>query len=116
MDADKLLAYVIERGASDLHLNVGIEPIIRIDGRLQKVEELPSTTAEDINGILEQVTNKEQREAFFKDKELDFSYQLPELGRHRVNALIQKGVISISFRLLSSVLSPLDTLGLPPIY
>jgi len=116
MDIDKLLALAIERSASDLHLNVGCEPVLRIDGRLKKFDDFPPTTEEEAIEVLEHVTNEEQRDKFFKEKELDFSYQLPELGRHRVNVLIQKGAISIAFRLLSAVLSPLESLGLPPIY
>ncbi len=116
MDIDKLLASAIERSASDLHLNVGTEPVLRIDGRLQRIAELPPTTEEEVMEVLEHVTTREQRDRFFEEKELDFSYQMPELGRHRVNALIQKGAISIAFRLLSVVLSPLESLGLPPIY
>ena len=116
MDVEKLLASAIERSASDLHLNVGSEPVLRIDGRLQKMAELPPITEEEAMEALEQVTTREQRDRFFEEKELDFSYQMPELGRHRVNVLIQKGVVSIAFRLLSAVLSPLESLGLPPVY
>ncbi len=116
MDIDKLLALAIERSASDLHLNVGCEPVLRIDGRLKKIAELPPTTEEETLDVLEQVTTREQRDRFFEEKELDFSYQMSELGRHRVNALVQKGTISIAFRLLSAVLSPLESLGLPPVY
>jgi twitching motility protein PilT len=116
MDIDKLLATAINKSASDLHLNVGSEPVFRIDGRLKKVDNMPPISEEETVGVLEHITTREQRERFYKDKELDFSYQIPEMGRHRVNALIQKGSISIAFRLLSAVLSPLESLGLPSIY
>ncbi len=116
MDVDALLALAIERSASDLHLNVGSEPILRIDGRLQRIAEFPPITKEDTMEALEKVTMREQRDKFFEEKELDFSYETPHLGRHRVNALIQQGMISIAFRLLARVLSPLESLGLPPVY
>ena len=116
MDVNKLLALAIERCASDLHLNVGSEPVLRIDGRLRKIAEWPPTTAEDATEMVNQVTDKAQRERFFKEKELDISYSHPQLGRHRVNMLFQKGTISIAFRLLSAVLSPLESLGLPSLY
>ncbi|MFC2068937.1 type IV pilus twitching motility protein PilT [Chloroflexota bacterium] len=116
MDVNGLIELAIERSASDLHLNIGSEPILRIDGRLQKVDNLPSLTQGETLEALEQVTTKTQRGRFFEEKELDFSYQIPGLGRHRVNALVQQGEISIAFRLLSAVLSPLESLGLPPIY
>ena len=63
----------IESSASDLHLNVGSEPVWRIDGRLKKIDELPPLTAEEVMQVLEQVTTKEQRERFLKEKEVDFS-------------------------------------------
>lgn len=116
MDIDELVALALCNSASDLHLNVGSEPIWRIDGKLKKIEALPPVREEEIMQALEKITNKEQRERFFKEKELDFSYQLPELGRHRVNVLMQKGSISIAVRLLSAVLSPLESLGLSNIY
>ena len=116
MDVNDLLAVAIEMSASDLHLNVGSKPVIRVDGRLHKLDDFPLITEEDVALALEQVTDKVQRERFFMERELDFSYSQPNLGRHRVSALFQKGLISIAFRLLSLVLSPLDALGLPPVY
>jgi len=116
MDIDELLARAIEMSASDLHLNVGSEPVLRIDGKLQKFPDSLPVADEDVIAALERVATRAQRDRFFEEKELDFSYQMPELGRHRVNVLIQKGVISIAFRLLSSVLSPLESLGLPPVF
>jgi twitching motility protein PilT len=62
------------------------------------------------------MTVVKQREQFFAEKELDFSYTSTGLGRHRVNVMLQQGLISIAIRLLSPVLSPLSSLGLPPIY
>jgi twitching motility protein PilT len=116
LDIDLELASAIEKNASDLHLNVGVEPMLRVDGRLRKVIDLPPMTQDDAMEVVEQITSREQRERFFQEKELDFSYQHPQLGRHRVNLLIQKGVISIAFRLLAAVLTPLESLGLPPVY
>ena len=91
MDIDKMVALAIERSASDLHLNVGSEPVIRIDGKLKKFDGYPPISEDEAMQILEHIANREQRERFLKQKELDFSYELPELGRHRVNALVQKG-------------------------
>jgi len=114
MDIDELLALAIEMSASDLHLNVGSEPMLRIDGRLKKMGDLPLITKEKAMEVFEFITTKEQRKRFFSEKELDFSYQTSRLGRHRVNVLVQKGEISIAFRLLAAVLSPIESLGLPP--
>ena len=98
MEIDQLLSLAIERSASDLHLNVGSQPVWRIDGRMKKIDNLPPLTEQEVMQILEKVATKEQKEKFFKEKELDFSYQLPELGRHRVNVMLQQGKISIAFR------------------
>lgn len=113
---DDLIKQCIEKSASDLHLNIGVEPIFRIDGKLKKIEGYPVVTPDMILNILEQITIAKQREQFFTEKELDFSYTSGGLGRHRVNVMFQQGSISIALRLLSPVLSPLSSLGLPPIY
>jgi twitching motility protein PilT len=116
MDINKLITMAMEKGASDVHLNVGIKPIFRIDGKLKKVEEFPSVTAEEISNIFQQIVDSKQRDRFFSERELDFSYKVPELGRHRVNAMYQRGEISLAVRLLAPVLSPLESIGLPSIY
>jgi twitching motility protein PilT len=116
MDINKLITIAIEKGASDVHLNVGIQPIFRIDGKLKRINDLPSVSEEEIDLTLKQITDVKQRERFKAERELDFSYKTPELGRHRVNAMYQKGEISLAIRLLAPVLSPLETIGLPSIY
>ena len=108
-----LLKIAQEQSASDLHLNINRPPVVRIDGRLQKVDNQPNLSDTDIREILERITNEEQMERFLKQQELDFSYDNPNIGRFRVNACIQKGSISLAFRLLMRVLSPLTSLGLP---
>ena len=113
---NKLIAIAEEKRASDLHINVGVKPLLRIDGKIKKIEDWTPFTEGQVQEMLEQITNERQRERFYKDKELDFTYTTPELGRYRVNALYQKGLISLAFRLLSAVLTPLSSLGLPPIY
>lgn len=116
LDIKQLIKLAIEQSASDLHLNVGIQPIFRIDGNLKKVDGFHPITEDDITKFLEQMTDSKQRHRFFSEQELDFSYKTSEFGRHRVNAMFQKGLISIAIRLLAPVLSPLESLGLPEIY
>ena len=111
-----LLEVAQEKSASDLHLNVNRRPIIRVDGKLQRLDNYPNLEDKDIQGILESVASQEQIDKFIKHQELDFSYDNPQIGRFRVNACIQQGSISLAFRLLMRVLSPLETLGLPAIY
>ena len=115
-DIEGLLALAEEECASDLHLNVNSPPIIRVDGRLQKLGQFSSTTEEEILEVLGKITTEAQRNRFQQEHELDFSYENPEQGRFRVNALMQRGVISLAFRLLARVLSPLEALGLKDVY
>ncbi|HEY32603.1 MAG TPA: PilT/PilU family type 4a pilus ATPase [Dehalococcoidia bacterium] len=111
-----LLVTAQEMSASDLHINVNRPPIVRIDGKLKKLDNYPDIEQKDLQEILEVVTNQEQLKRFLEQKELDFSYEDEQIGRCRVNSCIQKGVISLAFRLLMRVLSPLSSLGLPDIY
>ncbi len=115
-DIERLLSIAQEESASDLHLNINSPPIIRVDGRLRKLNDWPQFNDEDIRGILEKIASQEQIKKFIRHQELDFSYENPQLDRFRVNACMQRGAISLAFRLLMRVLSPLTALGLPDIY
>jgi twitching motility protein PilT len=57
MDINKIIAYAVENHASDIHLNVGVEPILRIDGRLKRINEWPVVTEEEALDILKQITD-----------------------------------------------------------
>jgi len=111
-----LLKTAQEMSASDLHLNIDRPPIVRIDGRLKRLEHYPDMEQSTLQEILEEVASPDQINKFYERRELDFSYENVEVGRCRVNACIQQGSISLAFRLLMLVLSPLEELGLPEIY
>jgi twitching motility protein PilT len=113
---ESLLTVAQEKGASDLHLNADRTPVIRVDGKLQKLDSYSNLGDKEILEILEGITSPEQMKKFLANKELDFSYESEKTGRFRVNACYQKNSISLAFRLLMRVLSPLDVLGLPSIY
>ncbi len=113
---EDLLSIAQEESASDLHLNVNSPPVIRVDGRLRRLDKHPELDDKDIREVLETVANHDQINKFLTHHELDFSYDNPKIGRFRVNACMQKGAISLAFRLLMLVLSPLTALGLPKIY
>jgi twitching motility protein PilT len=94
MELDKLLKLVIDKKASDLHLDIGSSPVLRINGVLLPQEEIPPFTRQDIQTIFERVTTIEQRETFQKELELDFAYSFFGLARFRVNVLRQRGTPS----------------------
>lgn len=116
IDIIELLNVAHDMSASDLHLNHNRTPIVRIDGKLKKLDKYPILKQEDIQKTLEQITSPDQLNRFNERKELDFSYEDNKAGRFRVNACLQQGTISLAFRLLMLVLSPLESLGLPEIY
>jgi len=115
MQVDELLKLMVDRGASDLHLKVPSPPVLRIDGVLIPKEDIPPLTAKDVELAFEQVTTQEQRVAYNRERELDFAYAVPGLARFRVNALQQRGTMSLVFRLVPFTIPSIDELGLPQI-
>ena len=111
----ELFELMVQKGASDLHLRVPSPPVLRLDGVLTPLEELPPVTAEDLERLLDHITTPEQRSAFLVELELDFAYSIPGLARFRVNALRQRGTISLAFRLVPFEVPSIDGLGLPQI-
>ncbi|MBE0431497.1 MAG: type IV pilus twitching motility protein PilT [Dehalococcoidia bacterium] len=116
MEVNELLKLMVNKGASDLHLTVPSPPVLRIDGALIPQMDLAPMTAKDIELVLEQVATDEQRAVFDRDWELDFAYTVPGLARFRVNALRQRGVISLAFRFVPFYTPSIDEWGLPQIF
>ena len=112
---DNLLMTAVELGASDLHLAVPNPPVVRLDGKLQALDNYPPLTPELTTEILGSVTNDTERETFYREKELDLAYSLPGLGRFRVNASFHQKTISLSLRLIPITVPVLGELGLPEI-
>jgi twitching motility protein PilT len=115
MEIKELLLLMVNKGASDLHLTAPSPPVLRIDGALIPQQDLPPMTAEDIELALEQVATQEQRSVFDREWELDCAYTLPGLARFRVNALRQRDLISLAFRLVPFYIPSIDEWGLPQI-
>jgi twitching motility protein PilT len=111
---DELMRVTIERGASDLHMCVGLPPILRIDGRLTPTE-FPKLTPDDTKRLVYSILTDQQKERFEKNLELDFSHGLKGFGRFRINTFKQRGVIGAVFRAIPSQVPPLNTLNLPPV-
>jgi len=115
MEVDKLLKLVIEKHASDLHVDVNSPPVLRIDGVLIPQEDISPFTREDVELIYDRVTTIEQRERFQKEFELDFAYSFFGLARFRVNILRQRGTPSLAFRVVPYLIASIDELELPQI-
>lgn len=113
---NKLLDETEERVASDLHLNVGLKPHLRIDGALEPMTKEDELTAEAAEGIVGALLNAEQKERFTKERQLDFAYNHNGGGsRFRVNAYYQKGYVSAALRLIPSKILTMEELGLPQV-
>jgi len=114
-DIIALLKLAKSRAASDLHLVADRPPLVRINGSLLPVTELPSLTGEDIEQALRQVASDKGMAEFERCMELDFGRTIPEVGRVRFNAARQRGTVSMAMRLLPMVIPDPDFLGLPKV-
>ncbi len=115
MEIGKLLSLMVDKGASDLHLKVASRPVLRIDGVLVTQENFPPLSAQDVESVFGQVTSREQRDTFLRERELDFAYSVHGLARFRVNGLQQRGTISLAFHLVPFNVPSIDGLELPQI-
>ncbi len=106
---------LIIEGASDLHLSVGIKPIIRVDGSLTPVLKEEPVTDDDVAVFLQIMVGDAKFDKFINTKELDFSYEYKDGIRFRGNAFIQRGHISIALRLIPNKIRSIQELGLPNI-
>ncbi|OGC47598.1 hypothetical protein A2886_02315 [candidate division WWE3 bacterium RIFCSPHIGHO2_01_FULL_42_13] len=114
-NVSQLLESVVKMGASDLHLSVGVSPVIRVNTALAPLSDIPPLTVEDIEFFISQILNQEQKDILDVNKELDLSVALGNQVRFRVNVFFQKGYPSIAMRTIPLIVPSLDKLGLPPI-
>lgn len=110
---ENLLDEVLKRNASDLHLQVGLPPMLRIDGALKPVNGAEALVEETLENLVFSLLDKDQKEILLRDKEFDFSFAFGDLGRFRVNAFHERGNIAAALRLIPSKILSVEELGLP---
>ncbi len=115
MKIEELLRLMVDRRASDLHLRVRRPPILRIDGVLQVMEDMPHITPSDLKEAFEHVANESQRDRFHHDMELDLAYGIRGMARFRINVFMQRDTLSLAIRRVPYVVPTVDELGLPEI-
>ncbi|MCF6346253.1 MAG: type IV pilus twitching motility protein PilT [Thiomicrorhabdus sp.] len=115
MEITQLLEFSVQQGASDLHLSSGQPPIIRIHGDIQRIE-APAFDAEELQTMIYDVMNDEQRRQFESNLEADFSFELPKIARFRANIFQQNRGISAVFRTIPSKVLTLEDLDAPEIF
>ena len=114
MIIDDLLKEVLNYRASDLHISVGLPPVIRVDGNLLRTKYQPFTP-EGVEDLLFPMLNNEQRRTLEQTWELDMSYGIEGVGRFRVNIYKNKGTYAAAFRTINTTVPNFETLGLPEV-
>jgi twitching motility protein PilT len=109
-----LLHALAQAGGSDLHVKVGSEPRVRVDGRLRRLQ-VPSLSPRDTAHMLEEVLPEDLVDEFRRTKEADFAFSLSGVGRFRVNAYQARGTYGLVFRLVAMGVESLSELGLPEV-
>jgi len=110
-----LLEEVVKKKASDLHLQVGLPPMLRIDGALIAVPGSSPLNEEAVEFLIFAILDEDQKQILLKDKEFDFSFAFGDLGRFRVNAFHERGNLAAALRLIPNEILSTEQLGLPPI-
>ncbi|HSX32242.1 MAG TPA: type IV pilus twitching motility protein PilT [Candidatus Saccharimonadales bacterium] len=110
-----LLEEVVKKKASDLHLQVGLPPMLRVDGILTPVSGADVLSDEAVETLIFAILDEDQKQILLKDKEFDFSFAFGDLGRFRVNAFHERGNLAAALRLITNEIMTIEQLGLPPI-
>lgn len=110
-----LLEEVVKKKASDLHLQVGLPPMLRVDGKLVPVTGADLLSDEAVESLIFAILDEDQKQILLKDKEFDFSFAFGDLGRFRVNAFHERGNLAAALRLIPNEILSIEQLGLPPI-
>jgi twitching motility protein PilT len=115
-DVDGALRELVDKNGSDLHLKVGARPLYRVHGVLAAEESQAQLTPQDTEDALHQLLeDKTKLEEFHEDHEVDFSFEIRDVARYRINAFRQRGVISLACRAIPTKISTIEELSLPPV-
>lgn len=115
MDITELLGFTVKNNSSDLHLSAGEPPMIRVDGDLRKIN-IPALEHKEVIKIIYDIMNDKQRKEYEEHLEIDFSFEIANLSRFRVNAFTQARGAGAVFRTIPSKILSMDDLKLPPIF
>jgi twitching motility protein PilT len=112
---DDLLRIAVGQGASDLHLKVGVFPVMRISGELHTIADAPRLKPEDTLDMAFAMMSNRQKQRFKEISEVDIAYAVSGLGRFRANIFQQRGTVSIVLRVIPDQTRTTASLGLPPV-
>ena len=114
VELKNLLEVLIEKKASDLHITTGVPPVVRVDGKLVRLNTEPLTGTET-KRLCYSVLTDAQRHRFEEENELDFSFGIKGLSRFRGNIFVQRGAVAGAFRTIPYEILSFEKLGIPPI-
>src|SRR6476620_4647320 len=110
-----LLEEVVKRRASDLHLQVGLPPMLRVDGSLAPIAGYNALGEAEVEQLVYAILDEDQQQILNKDKEFDFSFAFGNLGRFRVNAFHERGNLAAALRLIPNEIKNVMELGMPQV-
>ncbi len=121
MGITELLEFSVKQGASDLHITAGMPPLIRVDGDIRRINvpemnHKPEMDQKEVHSLICEVMNDRQRKGYEEFREMDFSFEIPELARFRVNAFVQNRGAAAVFRTIPSKVLTMKQLGIGEIF
>lgn len=115
MEIADLLAFTVKNKASDLHLSAGLPPLIRVNGDIRRINVEP-LDHKAVHGMIYDIMSDAQRKFYEENLEVDFSFDVPNLARFRVNAYNQQRGAAAAFRTIPSKVLTLEQLAAPAIF
>ena len=115
MDITELLNFSAKQGASDLHLTAGMPPLIRVDGDIRRIN-VPELDHKEVYSMIYEIMNDKQRKDYEEFLECDFSFEVPNLARFRVNAFNQNRGAAAVFRTIPSKVLSMEQLGMGEVF
>ncbi len=115
MDITELLAFSVQHKASDLHLSAGVPPLIRVDGDVRQIN-IPALEHKQVHSLVYEIMNDRQRKEYEENFECDFSFEVPDLARFRVNAFNTARGAAAVFRTIPSTVLTLNDINAPEIF
>jgi len=115
MDISELLQFVCKSGASDLHISTDEQPMVRLHGDMKRMN-APAVGRKECHDMITSIMDEEQRQRYKTNLELDFSMDLGNLARFRVNAYFQMRGPAAAFRVIPVEILSFEKLGLPKVF
>ncbi len=115
MDITELLSFAVKHKSSDLHLSADSPPMIRVDGDIRKIN-IPALNHKQVQELVYDIMNDRQRKEYEQNLEADFSFEVPDLARFRVNVFVQNRGAAAVLRTIPSTVLTLEQLNAPEIF